>query len=206
LRLGDVIAETGSSVTRVYFPHSGAISLVVEVAVDQMIETAKVGRDGAVNAACALDGKISFNKAIVQVAGAASVIAVDQLRAIADDVKSIRAALIHNEQLLFAQSQQSVACNAAHTLEARVCRWLLRTCDLADGNELFITQELFAQMVGVRRPSLSLTANELQKAGYIKYARGRIRILDRAGLERLTCKCYRKVRDLYDPSAASGGL
>jgi Mn-dependent DtxR family transcriptional regulator len=78
-----------------------------------------------------------------------------------------------------------------------MCRWLLRTRDLTDGDELFITQEFFAQMVGVRRPSLSLAANELQQKGFIKYARGRMTILDRGGLEKLTCECYRKVRDLY---------
>ncbi len=197
LKLGDVIAETGSPVRRVYFPHSGAISLVVELGTDELIETAVVGRDGAVNAAAALDGKVSINKTIVQLSGVASTISVDRLRMIADEFKSLRSALIHSEQLLFAQTQQSVACNAAHTLQARMCRWLLRMHDLADGDELFITQEFFAQMVGVRRPSLSLAANELQKAGHIKYTRGRIRIINRASLERLACECYRKVRDLY---------
>ncbi|MGZ3412171.1 MAG: Crp/Fnr family transcriptional regulator, partial [Xanthobacteraceae bacterium] len=146
---GDVLAETGSTIKRVYFPNSGVISLVVELAVGEMIETAMVGRDGVFNAAAALDGKVSLNKGIVQLAGVASVLDVDHLRALADEFKTFRALLIRHEQVLFAQSQQSAACNASHRVEQRMCRWLLRMRDLADSDDLIVTQEFLAQMLGV---------------------------------------------------------
>jgi CRP-like cAMP-binding protein len=120
LTLGDVVAETGSTVTRVYFPHAGVISLVVEMESGQMVETAMVGRDGVFNAAAALDGKVSLNKALVQLAGSASMIDVDRLRLIADEHGSFRSILIRHEQVMFAQSQQSAACNATHLVEARI--------------------------------------------------------------------------------------
>ncbi len=196
--LGDILADTGSVVHRVYFPQSGVISLVVELSVGDMIETAMVGRDGAVNAASALDGKVSLNKAIVQLAGTASWIEVDRIRAIADELKPFRELLIRHEQVLFAQSQQSAACNASHSVEARMCRWLLRMRDLAGGDELTITQEFLAQMLGVRRPSVSIVANTLQKAGLISYRRGTVQLLDVPGLKDGSCECYTAVKAHYD--------
>jgi CRP-like cAMP-binding protein len=108
---------------------------------------------------------VSLNKAIVQLSGVASVIDVDRFRDIADKFKALRTLLIRHEQVLFAQSQQSAACNASHSVEARMCRWLLFMRDLAGGDDLTLTQEFLAQMMGVRRPSVSLVANTLQKAG-----------------------------------------
>ena len=195
---GEVLGEAGHSITRVYFPHSGVISLVVELSVGDMIETAMVGRDGALNISSALDGKVSLNKAIVQLAGAASTIDVDQLRKIVREFDAFRSLLIRHEQVLFAQSQQSAACNASHSVEARMCRWLLRMRDLAAAADLMLTQEFLAQMLGVRRPSVSLVANTLQKAGLIKYRRGNIRLLDIAGLNDGSCECYGTVKAHYD--------
>ena len=195
---GAILAEAGSEIQRVYFPHSGVISLVVELDLGDMIETAMVGRDGVFNAASALDGKVSLNKAIVQLAGMASVIAVDRFRKIAGEFESFRAVLIHHEQVLFAESQQSAACNASHSVEARMCRWLLRMRDLAGSDDLLLTQEFLAQMLGVRRPSVSLVANTLQKAGLIKYRRGNIRLLDLDGLREASCECYVAVKTHYE--------
>ena len=195
---GEVLGEAGDSITRVYFPYSGVISLVVELSVGDMIETAMVGRDGALNISSALDGKVSLNKAIVQLAGAASTIDVDQLRKIVREFDAFRSLLIRHEQVLFAQSQQSAACNASHSVEARMCRWLLRMRDLAAAADLMLTQEFLAQMLGVRRPSVSLVANTLQKAGLIKYRRGNIRLLDIAGLNDGSCECYGTVKAHYD--------
>lgn len=198
LTFGDVLAEVGSTIKQVYFPHSGIISLVVELSVGDMIETAMVGNDGVFNAGSALDGKVSLNKAIVQRAGTASIIAVDRLRTISDANKVFRSIIIHHDQVLFAQSQQSAACNASHSVEARMCRWLLRMRDLASSDELTLTQEYLAQMMGVRRPSVSLVANTLQKAGYIKYQRGNIRITDLRGLRTGTCECYGTLKSHYE--------
>ena len=200
---GEVLAEAGNEVTRVYFPHSGVISLVVELSIGDMIETAMVGHDGALNISPALDGKVSLNKAIVQLAGAASTIDVDQLRKIVREFDAFRSLLIRHEQVLFAQSQQSAACNASHSVEARMCRWLLRMRDLAAADDLVLTQEFLAQMLGVRRPSVSLVAHTLQKAGLIKYRRGNIRLLDVMGLNDGSCECYGTVKAHYDRMLAS---
>jgi len=198
LKHGTVLAEAGSTVQRVYFPHSGVISLVVDLSVGEMIETAMIGRDGVFNAASALDGKVSLNKAIVQLAGEASVMNVDKLRSIADEHKTFRSLLIRHEQVLFAQSQQSAACNASHTVEARMCRWLLRMRDLSGSDEMTLTQEFLAQMLGVRRTSVSVVANTLQKAGFIRYRRGNIRLLDVEKLRDGACECYATVKAHYE--------
>ena len=198
LKFGDVVAEAGSAIRQVYFPYSGVISLVVELDVGSMIETAMVGHDGVLNAAPALDGKVSLNKGIVQMAGSAGTIEVSRLRRLANEFEPFRALLIRHEQVLFAQSQQSAACNASHTVEARMCRWLLHMRDFAGSDDLMLTQEFLAQMLGVRRPSVSIVASPLQKAGLIKYSRGRIRVLDVKGLKKEACECYGTVKAHYD--------
>ena len=197
LKFGEVIAEAGSPVRQVYFPYSGVISLVVELDVGAMIETAMVGRDGVLNAAPALDGKVSLNKGIVQSAGSAGTIEVNRFRRLANEFEPFRSLLIRHEQVLFAQSQQSAACNASHSVEARMCRWLLFMRDLAGSDDLMLTQEFLAQMLSVRRPSVSIVASPLQKAGLIKYSRGRVRLLDVKGLEKRACECYGTVKAHY---------
>jgi CRP-like cAMP-binding protein len=197
LKFGDVLAEAGSEIRQVYFPYAGVISLVVELKVGSMIETAMVGHDGVVNAAPALDGKVSLNKGIVQLSGSAGVMEVDRLRRLADELKPFRSLLILHEQVLFAQSQQSAACNASHTVEARMCRWLLHMRDFAGSDDLTLTQEFLAQMLGVTRPSVSIVASPLQQAGLIKYSRGRIQVLDVKGLKKEACECYDTVKAHY---------
>ena len=196
-RPGEVLAESRATVSHAYFPHSGIISLVVELNGGDMIETAMVGRDGVLNASAAFDGKISLNKALVQLAGVATVIASEDLAKVADQFREFRALLIRHEQVLLAQSQQSAACNASHQIEARLCRWLLRTRDLAGGDDLTITQEFLAQMLGVRRSSLSMVANALQKAGLIHYRRAHVHVADVAGLQVGACEYYEAVRAHY---------
>ena len=198
LAFGDVIAETDERVERVYFPHSGIVSLVVEMEVGQMIETAMVGRDGVVNGTSAMDGKVSLHKGIVQVAGEASAINVDSLRNVANEHEPLRAILIRHEQILLAQAQQSAACNASHSVEERMCRWLLRMRDLAGSDELALTQEFLSQMLGVRRTSASLIAATLQRGGLIRYRRGRINLADINGLREGACECYERVKAHYD--------
>ena len=195
---GKILAEAGSQIEHVYFPHSGVISLVVELSIGDMIETAMVGRDGVLNAAAALDGKVTLNKSIVQLAGVAAVLTIGQLRSFCDKNPRFRSLLIRHDQVLFAQSQQSAACNASHSVETRMCRWLLRMRDLAGSDDLQLTQEFLAQMLGVTRPSVSLVANTLQKAGLIRYRRGNIRILDLPGLKEGSCECYATVKGHYD--------
>jgi hypothetical protein len=198
LVFGAIVAETGQPVFQVYFPDTGVISLVVEMLVGDMIETAMVGRDGVVNGTSALDGKVALQRGIVQVAGAAHVITSDALRSLADEFGPLRSMLIRHEQVLFAQAQQSAGCNASHTVEARMCRWLLRIRDLTGADTMELTQEFLAQMLGVRRSSVSLVAGTLQKAGFIKYSRGNIHLLDIEQIESGACECYQAVKGHYE--------
>ena len=202
LGFGQVVAHVGDRVERVYFPQSGVVSLVVEMEEGHMVETAMVGRDGVVNAASALDGKTALYKAVVQSDGSASVISSDTLHAIADDFAPFRSLLIRHEQVLFAQAQQSAGCNASHSVEARMCRWLLRLRDLTQSDTLKLTQEFIAQMLGVRRTSVTLVAGTLQQAGLVKLRRGTVQILDVEGLRSSACECYETVRMHYERLSA----
>ena len=193
-----VLFATGDTLQRAYFPHSGVISLVINLADGQMIEAAMVGRDSLVGGAAGLDGKVALNTGIVQVAGAASVLDVEMLSKVAQKSAALRTTLMRHEQILLAQAQQSAACNASHTIEARLARWLLWTRDLAGSDALGLTQEFVAQMLGVRRTSVSLVANTLQTAGLIRYRRGRIEITDLESLRAASCECYRRVKMHYD--------
>jgi hypothetical protein len=198
LIFGAVISTTDEPITKVYFPHIGVISLVVEMDVGDMIETAMVGRDGVVNGTSALDGKVSLHRGIVQLAGSASVIDPDILRSLAMNNEPLHALLIRHEQVLLSQAQQSAGCNASHTVEARMCRWLLRMRDLNQSDDLTLTQEFLAQMLGVRRTSVSVVAGTLQKAGFIKYRRGKIQMLDIESIRAGSCECYQRVKQNYE--------
>jgi CRP-like cAMP-binding protein len=163
-----------------------------------MIEVAMVGRDSIFGASAALDGRISVTNAIVQLPGTASILNVAYLRKASEKSSVFRTTLIRHEQVLFAQAQQSAACNAAHTVEARLSRWLLRMRDLSESDTLPLTQEFLAQMIGVQRNSVSIVANMLQQAGVIRYSRGHIEITDLAGLKKTSCECYKTVKAHYD--------
>src|ERR1700729_627973 len=192
-----VLYKTGDPIDRVYFPHSGIISLVVDLTGGQMIEAAMIGRDSMPSGSSALDGLISLNRAIVQLAGDAVTLDVARLREVAHKSSAFRATLIRHEQALFAQAQQSAACNASHTVEARLSRWLLRARDLSGTDTLALTQEFLGQMLGVQRSSVSLVANTLQQAGLITYSRGRIEIVNLGGLQEACCECYGTVKAHY---------
>jgi CRP-like cAMP-binding protein len=193
-----ILFEAGAAISRVFFPHAGVVSLVVELGSGEMIEAAMIGREGVVGSLSALDSNISISRAIVQIAGAASVIEVEHVRHLAERSSAFRTTLIRHEQILLAQSQQSAACNAIHTIEARLSRWLLRCRDLTESEDLPLTQEFIAQMLGVRRTSVSIVANTLQQAGLIKYKRGHIRVLDLEALRESACECYWTVKSLSE--------
>jgi CRP-like cAMP-binding protein len=192
-----VLVGAGDRSTRVFFPHSGAISLVIGLESGGTIEVATIGRDSVFGGTAALDGNISLTDAIVQLPGIASTLEVGRLRNAADSSATFRTTLIRHEQALFAQAQQSAACNASHTVEARLARWLLRMHDLSDDNELLLTQDFLAQMIGVQRNSVSTVAHTLQQAGIIKYARGHIKITNLEALRDASCECYEAVNAQY---------
>jgi CRP-like cAMP-binding protein len=197
LPFGEVIAAVGEPIKKVYFPFTGVVSLVVPMSVGDMIETAMVGRDGAANATSALDGQVSFHQGIVQVAGEAATISPNALRTLAHEFQPLQSLLIRHEQVLFAQAQQSAGCNASHTVEARMCRWLLRIRDLTGLDDMKLTQEFLAQMLGVTRSSVSVVAGTLQTAGFVAYRRGHIRLLDIERLEEGACECRATVKGHY---------
>jgi CRP-like cAMP-binding protein len=193
----EVLVAAGDRLTQVFFPHSGVIALVVSLAGGGMVEVAMIGRDSVFGGSAALDGGISLTDAIVQLPGTASTLEVGVLRATAAQSLPFRTLLIRHEQALFAQAQQSAACNAIHSAESRLARCLLRMHDLAGEDKLHLTQDFLAQMIGVQRNSVSTIAHELQKAGTIKYARGLIQITNLEALRGASCECYQAVNAQY---------
>lgn len=196
LAQGEVLAESHARIEKVYFPHTGVISCVVETIGGGAIETGMIGNDGVFGASQALDDKVSLNHVVMQVSGDVSVISSDLLREAADAIPSFRGLLVKYDQFFLAQVQQTAACNALHTVQARTCKWLLRMHDLA-GPDLLLTQDFLAQMMGVRRTSVTEVAGELQKAGMITYSRGRIRLLDLDMINQRACECESDVRSHY---------
>ena len=177
-----MLYEVGDSINAVYFPISAVVSLVVTLASGEMTESAMVGKDGAVGIASALDGKLAMSRAIIQFGGDVMVCDPAAFRSTALQSEKLISIIMRHEQALFAQAQQSTACMANHEVEARLCRWLLRARDLSGGDHLPFTQEFLAEMLGVRRTSVTTVARTLQEAGMVKYTRGKIQILDVEGL------------------------
>jgi CRP-like cAMP-binding protein len=196
LASGDVLAGTHERVEKVYFPHTGVISCVVETIGGGAIETGMIGNDGAFGSSQALDDKVSLNHVVMQVPGAASVISSDHLRKAADELPVFRGLLVKYEQFFLAQVQQTAACNALHTVRTRTCKWLLRMQELA-GDNLPLTQDFLAQMMGVRRTSVTGVATELQSSGMISYSRGHIHIKDLEQIRQTACECDADVRSHY---------
>jgi CRP-like cAMP-binding protein len=192
-----ILFEAGEKVAAIYFPTGAVISLVVGLSSGEVIEAAMVGRDGVVGAAAAIGGNIPSNRGIVQLAGTAMTCDVDALKSAAMQSHSLLSALVRHEQTVYAQASQSAACMAAHHVEARLCRWLLRARDLADTDNLDFTQEFLAEMLGVRRTSVTLHARTLQQAGLIKYSRGTIQITDVEAMRETVCECYGTVKSYY---------
>jgi biotin operon repressor len=155
-----------------------------------------IGKDGNFGSSQALDDKVSLNQVVMQVAGAASVISSDHLRAAAGELPSFRGLLIKYDQFFLAQVQQTAACNALHSIKARTCKWLLRM-QLLTGDDLPLTQEFLAQMMGVRRTSVTEVALQLQSSGMITYSRGHIQIKDLEQIRQTACECDADVRSHY---------
>jgi CRP-like cAMP-binding protein len=189
-----VLIESGAALTHVFLPNSGIVSMVVSLSEGRTVEVAMVGHDGIVGAAEALGDGISLTDAVVLCPGTASVIGVADFRTIADQNAAFRNLVARHEQALLAQAQQSAACNATHSVEERLSRWLLRARDLWDGETLPMTQELLARMIGVQRNAVSIVAHALQEARVISYSRGRIEIIDMEALFDTSCECYRTVK------------
>jgi CRP-like cAMP-binding protein len=197
LERGVMLHDMGEELEHVYFPHTGMVSLVAVMQSGGTVETATIGRAGVIGASAGL-GESTFARAIVQLPGTAARLSGVQFCAAANQSQTIRDLIVRYNDLLLAHTQQSVACNALHALEARLCRWLLQTHDCMEGDAIPLTQEFLGQMLGVRRSTVTLAARLLQSAGLIRYRRGLIQIVDRAGLEDIACECYAVVRHNAD--------
>jgi CRP-like cAMP-binding protein len=195
--LGLVIYESGSTLSHVYFPTTSIVSLLYVMENGACAEIAVVGNEGLVGISLFMGGESTPSRAVVQSAGEGY-----RLRAptIKDDFN--RAPVLHlllrYTQALITQMAQTAVCNRHHSLDQQLCRWLLLSLDRLQGNELAMTQELIANMLGVRREGVTEAALKLQAVGLIRYARGHIVVLDRHGLEKRTCECYAVVKKEYD--------
>jgi CRP-like cAMP-binding protein len=187
---GIVLAEPGDEFDHVYFPHSGMLSLLAVMRDGKAIETATVGREGLVGGMAGLGLYKSLVRVVVQLPITASKITSPHFRKAADESDAVRNLCINFNEVLLSQARITAACNAVHLVEARFCRWLLQSADRAASNTLTLTQELLAEMLGVRRTSVTEVASKIQGSGAISYSRGVIKILDRPALESLACECY----------------
>ncbi len=197
LPLGKVLYESGGVQTHVYFPTSAIGSLLYVMENGAPAEIAVVGNEGVVGISLFMGGESTTSRAVVQSAGRAF-----RLNATAMKSEFNRAPVLHlllrYTQALITKMAQTAVCNRHHTLDQQLCRWLLLSLDRLDDNTLVMTQELIANMLGVRREGVTEAALKLQRAGLISYSRGRIEILERAGIEHRSCECYAVVKKEYD--------
>jgi CRP-like cAMP-binding protein len=191
---GVVLLEPGEEFDHVYFPHNGMLSLLVVMSDGKAIETATVGREGVVGAMAGLGLYKSSVRVVVQLPMAVTTIVASQFRKAVDKSHAIRDLCVRYNEVLLIQARVTAACNAVHPVEARFCRWLLQSADRAESDTVQLTQEFLAEMLGVRRTSVTDVASNIQKLGAITYSRGVIHIVDRKALERLSCECYGTLR------------
>lgn len=190
---GTVLFNADDEVNQVYFPHHAMISLVAVMNDGVSIETATVGRDGAAGFMAGLGKHRSFVRGVVQMPGIISSIPALRFRAAAQESEALRHFCMRYNEVLLLQAQVTASCNCLHTVEHRFCRWLLQSRRAVDDESIPLTQEFMAQMLGVRRSSVSEVAGRLQKNGSIRYVRGRIQILDKHKLEKCACECYETI-------------
>jgi CRP-like cAMP-binding protein len=194
LAQGVILHETGATITDVYFPLSGMVSMLAVLKTGEAIEAGVIGREGFVGGYMGVRGWRSLGHAVMQMSGEAMRLNVRHFKKAYDASDDLRILVNGYQSVVYFQAQQTAACQALHPVEARICRWLLQAQDAVGGDTLELTQEYLSHMMGVRRTSVSGSANKLQEEGLITYKRGVIRILDRKDLEKTSCECYAAVR------------
>lgn len=195
---GRLLYDPGDLIDQVYFPSDCVISLMTLMENGAAIESATIGREGALGLMAAVAPRQSLARAIVQAPGSAFRIAAGPLHDVWSRSPALRDLVDRHNEALFGHTIQSVACNALHAVEARFCRWLLSCHDRIDTNTVNLTQEFLADMLGVQRTTVTAVAGSLQAKGLIRYRRGVVDILDRTALEAMTCECYGAVRRGYE--------
>ena len=187
---GLVLLEPDDPIERIYFPETGMISLLVVTREGDTIETSMVGREGALGLQRGLGKRRSLTRATVQIAGRFLSIGAYKFEQAAAASAPLRDMINRYTEVLWAEAQQTAACNAIHDASSRLCRWLLQSARCVDGDHLTLTQDFLGHMLGVRRTTVTLLAQELQRKGAIKYSRGKISILSRSTLESCACECH----------------
>jgi CRP-like cAMP-binding protein len=205
LALGTVLYESGVAMTHVYFPATAIVSLLYVLEDGACAEIAVVGNEGLVGVALFMGGETTPSRAVVQSAGQAFRMHGQLIKEEFSRSGPVLHLLLRYTQALITQMAQTAVCNRHHSLDQQLCRWLLLSLDRLPAHELVTTQELIANMLGVRREGVTEAAANLQRAGLISYRRGHITVLDRAGLERRTCECYAVVKKEYDRLLPAGG-
>ncbi|MFZ4607898.1 MAG: Crp/Fnr family transcriptional regulator [Caulobacter sp.] len=195
---GRLICDPGDPIETIYFPHDCCISLMTLMESGLAVESATIGREGAFGLQAAIAPCEAMSRAIVQVPGRASRMSAAALSEACRRSPALMSLIDRHGEALFGHAIQSVACNALHSVEARFCRWLLTCRDRIDSDTVSLTQEFLADMLGVQRTTVTAIAGALQTRGLIAYRRGVVDILDRAGLEAVTCECYETVRQHYE--------
>jgi CRP-like cAMP-binding protein len=198
LKPAEILYEAGDDVRYAYFPHDGMVSLVAVLEEGVSAEVAVFGREGVMGFVSSLVTRVSFGRYVVQVPGTASRIEAGRLRQAVESSPDIRHLFQRYTEALLAQTFQTVACNAVHSVEARCCRWVLATHDRVNRDDLPLTHEFLAEMLGVQRPTVSLITRTLQSAGLIRQGRGVLTVVDRDGLEKAACGCYRAIRSSFE--------
>jgi CRP-like cAMP-binding protein len=201
-RLGDIVCEAGGTLEHVYFPEGTVLSLQTVLGDGAAVETANIGREGAYGVFTASYDRASFNRCLVQLEGPLLRLPARAVRFEIENDEQARDLFLGYAETLLAQVQQTVACNAMHSVEQKISRWLLMMHDRAEGKELKYTHEFLSHMLGANRKSITLAAQRLQRDGLIVYRRGRIQVADRRGLEARSCECYAVVNARFE--AASG--
>ena len=196
--LGDVLYESDVTLSHVYFPTTAIVSLLYVMQNGASAEIAVIGNEGLVGISLLLGGESTPSRAVVQSAGHGFRMKALKIKQEFGRSTPVLHVLLRYTQALLTQMAQTAVCNRHHTLEQQLCRWLLLSLDRLRGNEIAMTQELIANMLGVRREGVTEAAGKLQRAGLIRYSRGHILVLDRAALEKFTCECYAVVKKEYD--------
>jgi CRP-like cAMP-binding protein len=198
LALGEGVYDCGKPMTHVYFPTTSVVSLIYTMEDGATAEMGLVGKEGVVGIAMFMGGDTTPNQAVAQVTGGALRMKASALLEEFRRGGAFQLALLRYTQALITQISQTAVCNRLHPVEKRLCRWLLLTRDRVPSDEIFMTQEFIAHMLGVRREGVTAAAHRLQEADLIRYRRGHITVLDRRRLEASACECYRVVKNEFD--------
>lgn len=198
LHLGEVLYESGEHLQYVYFPIDSIVSMLYVMEDGASAEIAVVGNEGILGVSIFMGGETTPSRAVVQSAGHGYKLRAHLLKDEFNRAGPVMRLLLRYTQALITQMSQTAVCNRHHSIEQQLCRWLLLSIDRLDSNELNMTQELIANMLGVRREGVTEAAGKLQRAGLIDYKRGRIKVLDRPALENRVCECYQVVKTEFD--------